>query len=66
MLLFEPVGERGEDQPGPGLSHPNRVGMGECLTKLVVFVVDCARDGVKRANEGQGFDRPRLTRLGLD
>ena len=36
------------------------------LAELLAFVLDLAFDGVEGADEGQGLDRPRVARLGLD
>jgi hypothetical protein len=64
LLNVEPVGELGEDWPGPRSSHPHDIGVGELLVRLLPFILDLAFDGVQGADEGQGLDRPRVARLG--
>ena len=66
MLHFEPVGELGEDRPGPRSSPRTTSASVNVLAELVAFVLDLAFDGVERADEGQRLDRPRVARLGLD
>src|SRR5580700_209297 len=66
MLLFEPVGEFGDNWPSPRLSYLHHIGIGELLTKLIAFVFDLTLNGIQSADESQCFDRSRIARLGLD
>jgi hypothetical protein len=64
-LHFEAFGKRGQDRPGPRSSHPRHLGPSELVAGLLPVFLDLALDGVERADEGQGLDRPRVAQLGL-